>query len=270
MMAANPLKEKTVLITGASSGIGKACAALLAQNGYHIIITARRMDRLELMACELKEKYSINCLPLLMDVQNRNSVEKCIQTIDLMGIDVDILVNNAGLALGTVPLQEGLIEEWETMIDTNIKGLLYVTRSVLPLMLKKKSGHIINIGSIAAHSTYAKGNVYCATKHAVKALSDSLRQDLLGTKIKVTEIDPGAVETEFSEVRFKDKEKAKKFYEGFEPLIGADVADAILYCITRPFRVNIAEMVIFPQAQASLTEIYREGEVQKDFFGQLK
>jgi NADP-dependent 3-hydroxy acid dehydrogenase YdfG len=174
---------------------------------------------------------------------------------------VDILINNAGLALSSDKIQDGKISNWDTMIDTNIKGLLYVTKAALPFMLKKNQGHIINIGSVASHECYTSGNVYCATKYAVRAISKSLRMDLLGTAIRVSEVDPGAVETEFSEVRWNDKDKAKKLYQCFNPLVAEDIADAVIYCATRPLHVNVAELVVFPQAQASLTDIYRQGDL---------
>lgn len=256
------IRGQTALITGASSGIGKACAEQFAALGINLILTARRLDRLESLAKELSSKHPIKVTPIELDVQNNQQVISIFETIDRL----DILVNNAGLALGTEKLQEGLISNWETMIDTNLKGLLYVTRAALPLMIQQNKGHIINIGSIAGHGTYVAGNVYCATKHAVKAITESLRLDFQGTKIRVSEIDPGAVVTEFSEVRWNDTERAKKFYEGFEPLVAADIADAIVYCVTRPAHVNIQEILIYPQAQAGLMEIYREGQEIKNAF----
>jgi 3-hydroxy acid dehydrogenase / malonic semialdehyde reductase len=226
--------------------------------GVNLIITARREDRLKQLAHELSSQYGVNCIPIQLDVQSNEQVEAVFKKLETDKIEVNILVNNAGLALSSDKIQEGKISNWDTMIDTNIKGLLYVTKATLPFMLKKNQGHIINIGSVAGHGCYPSGNVYCATKHAVRALSKSLRMDLLGTAIRVSEIDPGAVETEFSEVRWNDKEKAKKLYQGFNPLTAEDIADAVLYCATRPLHVNVAELVVFPQAQASLTEIYRQ------------
>ena len=179
------------------------------------------------------------------------------------------MVNNAGLALSTDKIQDGVIGNWDTMIDTNIKGLLYVTRQVLPSMVARDKGHIFNIGSVAGHDCYISGNVYSATKHAVRALTKSMRLDLLGTAIRVTEIDPGAVETEFSQVRWKDKEKAKKFYQDFEPLVADDIADAVLYCATRPLHVNISELVVYPQAQGSVSNIHRKGNTDEGLFRDL-
>ena len=186
-------------------------------------------------------------------------MESVFKKLESDGVDIDIVVNNAGIALSTDKLQDGKISNWETMIDTNVKGLLYVTRAALPCMIRRNQGHIINIGSVAGQTCYMGGNIYCATKHAVRAISKSLRLDLQGTAIRVSEIEPGAVETEFSEVRWNDKEKARQFYEDFKPLVAEDIADAVLYCATRPLHVNIAEVVVYPQAQASLTDICRKG-----------
>ncbi len=246
------VKGKTVFISGASSGIGRACAERFARLGSNLILTARRLERLETLAEELSSKYGIKCTPVELDVQNNAQVESVFN-----GIEVDILVNNAGLGLTMDKLQDGQISNWETMIDTNIKGLLYVTKAALPSMIRKSFGHIINMGSVAGRFCYTGGNVYCATKHAVKALSQSLRLDLQGTAIRVSEIAPGAVETEFSNVRFNDKEKAKKVYEGYEPLVADDIADAVIYCATRPLHVNVEEIVIYPQAQV-LTNFTRK------------
>lgn len=224
-------------------------------HGIHLIITGRRIDRLETISKELSSKYNVEVTPIELDVRNKEHVDLAFKQLQQ---SIDILVNNAGLALSTDKIQDGEIANWDIMIDTNIKGLLYVTKAVLPSMIKKNRGHIVNIGSIAGHECYTAGNVYCATKYAVQAISKSLRLDLSGTAIKVSEIIPGAVETEFSEVRWKDKEKAKQFYQGFMPLVAEDVADAVLYCVTRPAHVNIAELVIFPQAQSSATNIHRQ------------
>lgn len=256
-MKKNSLKDKTVFITGASSGIGKACAEQFAMLGANLVITARRIERLMNIANELASKYGVKCIPMQLDVRSNEQVEAVFRKIEADKIDIDILVNNAGLALSSDKLQNAQVENWNIMIDTNVKGLLYVTKAALPFMLKKNQGHIINIGSIAGHACYTAGNVYCATKFAVRALSKSLRLDLFGTAIRVSEVDPGAVETEFSEVRWKDKERAKKFYESFQPLLAEDIADAVVYCATRPPHVNVAELVVFPQAQASITDLYR-------------
>lgn len=241
------IQGQTALVTGASSGIGKACAEAFAAQGVHLVITARRMDRLKELAKTLSLEYQVNVTPLQFDVQDRQEVEKNLGKLDQ---DIDILVNNAGLALTSDKMQDSDVNNWETMIDTNIKGLLYVTHVVLPRMLKKNRGHIINISSIAGHECYPTGNVYCATKHAVRALSKSLRLDLIESNLRVSDVAPGAVETEFSIVRWNDEEKAKQFYKGFTPLVAEDIADAVLYCATRPPHVNVSEMVIYPQRQA--------------------
>lgn len=266
----NLVKDRMVFITGASSGIGKACAEQFAHLGASLIITARRSDRLNATAAELSSKYGIQCIPFQLDVRDNEQVEGVFKNLEKQHIEVDILVNNAGLALSSDKLQEGKVSNWDTMIDTNLKGLLYVTRAVLPSMIKKNCGHIINIGSVAGHGCYPSGNVYSATKYAVRAISKSLRLDLFGTAIRVSEVDPGAVETEFSEVRWNDKEKAKKLYQGFKPLIAEDIADAVIYCATRPLHMNVAELIVFPQAQASLTDIYRQGDIAKDVFAVAK
>lgn len=257
-MKENPFKGQAVFITGASSGIGRACAEQFAALGADLVITARREERLKIAAKEIIERYGVKCLPVPLDVQKNNEVEAVFQTLENDGIEVDILVNNAGLALALDKLQDGKIGNWDIMIDTNIKGVLYLSRAALPGMIKRNQGHIINIGSIAGHGYYTAGNVYSATKHAVRAITQSLRLDLLGTALRVSEIDPGAVETEFSEVRWNDKERAKKVYQGFSPLVADDIADAVIYCATRPPHVNVSEMVIYPQAQASLTDLYRK------------
>jgi 3-hydroxy acid dehydrogenase / malonic semialdehyde reductase len=262
-MKSLPLKGQTALITGASSGIGKACAELFASMGVNLIISARRIDRLKKEAEELAAKHQVRVMPVHLDVQKKEEVEAVFHRLAQQKIDLDILVNNAGLALTTDKMQEAKVANWDTMIDTNIKGLLYVTRAALPQMIQRNRGHIINIGSVAGHGVYFGGNVYSATKHAVKAISRSLRLDLLGTAIRVSEIAPGAVETEFSEVRWNDKEKAKQLYQGFLPLNPEDIADAVAYCATRPLHVNVSEIVVYPQAQASLADIYREGQISK-------
>lgn len=260
------LKGLTAFITGASSGIGKACAQQLASHGVNLVITARRLDRLKDLTHELSSKYGISVWPFALDVRHNKQVKEIFEKLDHDQIDIDILVNNAGLALSTDKIQDAKIENWEIMIDTNLKGLLYVTRAALPKMIQKNKGHIINIGSVAGHGHYMAGNIYCASKHAVRALSQCLRLDLIGTSLRVSEIAPGAVETEFSEVRWNDKERAKKFYEDFEPLIADDIADAVIYCASRPLHVNISELVVYPQAQASLTEIHRKGQATKNLF----
>ena len=254
------LAGKTAFITGASSGIGKACAEQLAKLGVHLVITARRFDRIEKSAEELSKQYGVKVLPIELDVQKNKAVEKVFRELEGKKMGIDILINNAGLALTTDLIQEADVSNWDTMIDTNLKGLLYVTKAALSSMVERNSGHIVNIGSVAAHGAYKSGNVYAATKHAVRAITQSLRLDLLGKKIRISEVDPGAVETEFSEVRWKDKERAKKMYEGFDPLVAEDIADAVIYCLTRPPHVNIAEITVYPLAQASLTDLHRQGQ----------
>lgn len=270
MMNRSLLAGQTVFITGASSGIGKACAEQFAALGVNVIMAARRLERIQKSAEELSLKHGIKAISIQLDVQKNAQVENVFKQIADLGLEVDILINNAGLALSTDLIQEGNTSNWDVMIDTNIKGLLYVTKAFLPSMLKRNRGHVINIGSVAAHGCYISGNIYCATKHAVRAISKSLRLDTMGTAIRVSEVDPGAVHTEFSEVRWNDKERAKKLYEGFIPLVAEDIADAAIYCATRPPHVNVAEIVVFPQAQASLTDIYRSDQQIKNIFNSGK
>lgn len=253
----NSLNNKIVLITGASSGIGQACARLCAAQGAQLILCARRVERLEELAKELAQNYGKEHYVLPLDVSNHEQVTKQLSSLSGPWTSIDVLVNNAGLALDTLPLQEGIEAHWNTMIDTNIKGLLYVSRAVMPGMLERGCGHIVNIGSIAGHETYANGNVYSATKHAVHALSKSMRLDMFGTPVRVSEIAPGAVETEFSEVRWKDKQRAKDFYKDFQPLLAEDIADAIVYCITRPAHMDVELMIIMPTVQASTSLLSR-------------
>jgi NADP-dependent 3-hydroxy acid dehydrogenase YdfG len=248
-----------VLITGATSGIGKACAFKFAQNGYDVIITGRRKDRLNDLKKELELKYNIKILPLHFDVRNRDKVQQALDSLDEIWRKIDVLVNNAGLALDLKPIDTGNTDDWDTMIDTNIKGLLYMSSIVSKMMIKNGSGHIINTGSIAGKEVYPNGNVYCATKHAVDGLTKAMRIDLVKHGIKVTQIAPGAVETEFSEVRFKgDQERAKKVYDGYQPLSGENVAEAVFYVTTQPLHVNINDLVIMPMAQASATIFSRK------------
>ncbi|WED44289.1 SDR family NAD(P)-dependent oxidoreductase [Legionella cardiaca] len=254
------ITNKIILITGASSGIGEACARLFAANGAKIILAARRKERVECLAQELSDLYRTACLPLQLDVRNKEDVKTVIGSLPADWQAIDVLINNAGLALSSDPIQIGSLENWDTMIDTNVKGLLYVSRSVLPGMIQRAQGHVINIGSIAGQECYPAGNVYCATKHAVRAITKSMRLDLLGSPIRVTEIAPGAVETEFSEVRWADKQKAKAFYQDFNPLLAADIADAAYFCVTRPAHVDVAEMTIMPTVQASANHIHRGGK----------
>ena len=240
---------KTALITGTTSGIGEATAHTLAEQGYRIILNGRRTDRLEEQAKELKEKY--NCTTHLMpvDVRDHDAVAEYIDSLPSDWQNIDGLVNNAGLAAGLETLENGSIDHWNRMIDTNIKGLLYVTKSMIPL-LKKTQGHIVNIGSIAGKEVYPNGNVYCGTKHMVDALNKAMRRELAEAGIKVSSINPGAVETEFSIVRLDgDESKAKTVYEGFENLVAQDIADAIWFVLSRPRHVNINELIIMPTAQ---------------------
>ena len=251
--------NKITLITGATSGIGKACAFRFAQNGFNLIITGRRSDRLETLKKELESNYSIKALALNFDVRNRESAQQAIDNLQPIWEKIDVLVNNAGLALDLKPIDEGDPDDWDTMIDTNIKGLLYMSQVVSKIMIENGSGHIINIGSIAGREVYPNGNVYCATKHAVDGLTKAMRIDLFKHNIKVTQIAPGAVETEFSEVRFKgDTERAKKVYEGYKPLSGEDVAEAVYYVTTLPPHVNINDILIMPMAQANATVFNRK------------
>lgn len=246
------LNNKIVFITGASSGIGKACAEQFAAAGAKLILTARRVERLEKLAADLKAQYSTEVLAIQLDVQDQKNVESTVHALPKTWQKIDVLINNAGKALSTAKIQEGSLDDWENMIDTNIKGLLYISRAILPGMVERNSGHVINISSTAGHHNYPNGNVYCATKHAVRSLSESMRLDLCGTAIRVTDIAPGMVHTEFSEVRWKgDKAKSDAFYAGMTPLRAEDVADTILFCATRPPHVDIAEIVIYPTDQAS-------------------
>ena len=244
--------NKTALITGATSGIGRATAITLSQNNFDVIITGRRKELLVGLEKEIKAKSSNKIYILNFDVRNKEEVFKAIDSLPEEWKNIDVLINNAGLAVGLEPIQDGDIDDWERMIDTNVKGLLYMSRKVLQLMVARKRGHVINIGSTAGKEAYQNGNVYCGTKHAVDAISKGMRIDLLPHKIKVTEINPGMVETEFSVVRFKgDEEKAGKVYQGFTPLYGYDIADAILYVLTRPEHVCINDMIITATAQAN-------------------
>jgi len=246
-------------ITGATSGFGKATAELFAKNGYDVIITGRRKDRLDAFTAHLKNTYKVNVLSLNFDVRNLKEVEAAINGLNDEWKKIDVLVNNAGLAVGLSPIQEGVIDDWERMIDTNIKGLLYMTRLVAPIMINNGYGHIINIGSVAGKEVYANGNVYCATKHAVDALNKGMRIDLLPHKIKVTAIHPGMVETEFSLVRFKgDEERAKSVYKGIQPLTAEDIAETIYWVASRPAHVNVSDLLIMPTAQASPTHTLRK------------
>ncbi len=244
------VQDKIVLITGASSGIGEACARVFAQAGAKLLLVARRQERLNQLADELsKDAGSLHLLPL--DVCDRSAVELAFSNLPSAWSSVDILINNAGLSRGLNKLHEGSFQDWEEMIDTNIKGLLYLTRLIVPGMVGRGRGHVVNLGSTAGHQTYPGGNVYCATKAAVRVISEGLKQDLLGSPVRVSSVDPGLVETEFSNVRFRgDTERAKKVYQGLTPLTPADVADVVFFCVTRPLHVNISEVLLMPADQA--------------------
>ncbi|MDA3781389.1 MAG: SDR family NAD(P)-dependent oxidoreductase [Bacteroidales bacterium] len=244
--------NKIALITGATSGIGRATSIKLAENNFDVIITGRRKEKLKELEKEILAKCKSKVHILSFDVRNNNEVEEAINSLPEDWKDIEILINNAGLAVGLNHIYEGEIDDWERMIDTNIKGILYMTRKISPKMIEKKSGHIVNIGSTAGKEVYENGNVYCSTKHAVDALTKAMRIDMLKYKIKVTGINPAMVETEFSYVRFKgDKEKSDNVYKSFTPLYGEDIADAILYAITRPKHVVINDMIITATAQAN-------------------
>ncbi len=251
--------KRIVFITGATSGIGRACAEKFAANGDHLIINGRRKERLEELKNQLAEKYKVDILCAPFDVQNKNEVFESINQFPEKWKSPDILINSAGLALGRDTFDEADITDWEIMINTNMKGLLYVSKTVLPSMIKRNSGHIINLGSTAGNEVYERGNIYCATKSAVEAISSAMRIDLLAHHIKVTNIKPGAVETEFSLVRFKgDEEKAGKVYEGLVPLTPEDVADTIFYCASLPPNVCINDLTMTCTAQANSIYSYRE------------
>lgn len=247
-----------VLVTGATSGIGKSTAELFAKNGHDLIITGRREERLKELKTQLEKDHKIKVTTLCFDIRELSQVENAIAKLSVENKKIDVLVNNAGLAAGLSAIQNGNIDHWERMIDTNVKGLLYISRAVSNLMIENKKGHIINIGSIAGKEVYANGNVYCATKHAVDALSKSMRIDLLANNIKVTAINPGMVETEFSIVRFDgDEDKAKKVYAGLQPLKPEDIAETIYWVANRPSHVNINDIIIMPTVQATATNVIR-------------
>lgn len=244
--------SKTILVTGASSGFGKAIAEKFAAEKWNCIITGRRKKKIEALASELKDRYQVAVLPLVFDVQDRKAVFATLENLPAAWQSIDLLVNNAGLALGRDPFDQANLDDWETMIDTNVKGIMYVTKALLPLMKQRGAGHIINIGSTAGVEVYKDGNAYCASKHAVAALSKSMRIDLLPYKIKVTVIHPGAAETEFSLVRFKgDEAKAATVYDGYKALQAADIADISYYAASLPQHVCINELVVTCTAQAN-------------------
>lgn len=247
------------LVTGSTSGIGRAVACRLAELHYNLIITGRRKDRLEDLALSLKNQYGIEVLALSFDVRKRSEVEEYLGQLPKEWRDIDVLVNNAGLAAGLEPIQEGDMDDWDAMIDTNVKGLLYVTRTISPYMIARRKGHIFNIGSIAGKEVYASGNVYCASKHAVDALSKGMRIDMLPYNIKVTQICPGAVSTEFSIVRFHgDQERADNVYRGMTPLYGEDIATCLVSVLQLPENICINDMVVMPMAQASSGHFHRQ------------
>ena len=250
---------KTAFITGASSGIGEACARKFAENGYRLILNARRADRLHEVAEELKRQHNTEVLELVFDVRDREASQQAIRTLPAGWQEIDVLVNNAGLALGLEKEHEGDFTDWDTMIDTNIKGLLTITRTVVPMMVARGKGHIINIGSVAGDAAYANGAVYCASKAAVKVLGDGLRIDLADTPLRVTTIKPGLVETNFSVVRFHgDKQRADNVYKGIKPLTGADVADCVWFAASAPEHVQVAEILVLATHQASGSVVYRK------------
>ena len=251
--------SKYIIITGATSGFGEACARIFAQNNWNLIITGRREDRLNQLKEELSSKFNIGVISKVFDVRNLDEVNTAFQTLDIeVQNSIEILINNAGLAVGRGPLEDGIVDDWERMIDTNIKGLLYVSKAIIPILKSNKKGHIFNIASIAGKEVYPGGNVYCATKHAVDALSQGMRMDLVHDNVKVTNIAPGAADTEFSIVRFKGDEKiAKSVYDGFEPLLANDIAETIYFVASRPSHVTINDLVIMPTAQASATIFHK-------------
>ncbi len=247
------------LVTGATSGIGKSTAELFARNGYDVVITGRRQERLDEFQKHLEKTYKVKVLSLCFDIREQKEVEKAIKALPEAFTHIDVLVNNAGLAAGLSPIQDGNLDHWERMIDTNIKGLLYITREISNLMIKNKRGHIINVGSIAGKEAYANGNVYCASKHAVDALNKGMRIDLLPHGIRVSAVNPGMVETEFSVVRFDgDEDRAKKVYAGIQPLTAEDIADTIYWMASRPAHVNINDIIIMPTIQANATTVLRK------------
>ncbi|MEM9903922.1 MAG: SDR family oxidoreductase [Cyanobacteria bacterium P01_D01_bin.44] len=252
------LANQVVLITGASSGIGASCAQLFAQAGARLILAARRKEKLQGLSDELQKHYQTQTRLLPLDVQNYQAVTEAIEDLPTDWQTIDVLINNAGLSRGLDKQYESPVQDWEEMIDTNIKGLLYVTRAVVPGMVAQGRGHVVNIGSIAARQTYPGGSVYCATKAAVKSLSEGLKIDLLGTPVRVTNIEPGLVETEFSNVRFHgDDDRAQSVYKGMTPLTPDDIADTILFAVTRPAHVNISEIFVMPTDQSSVGHVHR-------------
>jgi 3-hydroxy acid dehydrogenase/malonic semialdehyde reductase len=253
------LKDRVVFITGATSGIGRSAAIKFAECGCKLILAARRKERLDSLKAELAEKFNIDIITIVLDVRNYSDVEKAVNGLDEKWSKIEVLLNNAGLARGFSKVHEGSLDDWNEMIDTNVKGLLFVSKCVIPLMVKNISGHVINIGSIAGNEVYPNGNVYCASKHAVDAITKGMRMDLSGTGVRVTTIDPGLVETEFGIVRYRgDADKAKTAYVGMTPLTPDDVADAIVFAASRDENVVVAQIVLLPAAQASAMVVSRE------------
>jgi 3-hydroxy acid dehydrogenase / malonic semialdehyde reductase len=252
------LKDATVLVTGASSGIGSACAVRFAEHGARLILAARRKDKIDRIAADIRQKYEVEILTIQIDVRDQKKVAEAIDALTNDWSAIDILINNAGLSRGLDKIHEGSLEDWEEMIDTNVKGLLYVSKAVIPGMVRRGNGTVINIGSIAGREVYQRGNVYCATKHAVDALTKGMRLDLVDTPVRICTVDPGLVETEFSIVRFRgDESRARKVYQNLTPLIPEDVADAVYFAASRPPHVQIAEIIILPTDQASATVVHR-------------
>ncbi len=255
------LQNKIVLITGASSGIGAACARQFAKLGAKLLLCARNIDKLTEIAAKIQAETHTHIHTFQLDVRQKEAVAASLKGLPEAWKSVDVLVNNAGLAAGLDTIQEGLVSDWEDMLDTNVKGLLYVTKEILPRMIERNTGHIINLGSVAGHYVYPKGAVYCASKAAVNSITEGLRMDLFGKKIRVTTVDPGAVATNFSNIRFKgDESRAAQVYQGMQPLTADDVADTIVYCATRPAHVNICEVIMMPTDQASATMVARTEE----------
>ena len=254
------LTDKIVLVTGASAGIGAACAASFAREGARLILAARRRDKLEDLAAHLRENHGTDVHLLELDVRDREAVNAAVEGLPETWGEIDVLLNNAGLSRGLDKVQEGYWLDWDEMIDTNVKGLLWVSRAVMPGMVARDRGHVINIGSISGMQVYPGGNVYCATKYAVRALTQGMRIDLLGTRVRCSEVDPGLVETEFSEVRFRgDTERAGKTYQTFPPLTAEDIAETVLFCATRPPHVNIHHLLVMPQDQAAVYASHPRG-----------
>lgn len=252
------LKDKVVCITGASAGIGEACARAFAAQGSHLLLTARRMDRVRALAEELARTHGVATHAARLDVMRQGDVEKLFSSLPSPWNAIDVLVNNAGLSRGLTKIFEGSLQDWEEMIDTNIKGLLYVTRAVLPRMVERKCGMVINLGSIAGHQVYPGGNVYCASKAAVNQLAWGMKMDLLGSGVRVCSVEPGLVQTEFSQVRFRgDTERAAKVYADTRPLKAEDIAEAVIFCATRPPHVEITSVIVMPTDQASVNHVLR-------------